>query len=102
MFAPPCLGPFSEPMAAAIVAYVSVPDDDTRCVVNDELLPPPCSACKKGYCDKKYFPYYLSVTAMIVIELILFQVWGAAYIVVDFALTASNLVMMITFERAMR
>lgn len=39
---------------------------------------------------------------MIVLDLILFQVWGAAYIVVDFALTASNLVMMITFERAMR
>ena len=29
MFAPPCLGPFREQSAAAIAAYVSVPDDVT-------------------------------------------------------------------------
>ena len=40
---PPCFGPFSEPSAAAIAEYVSVPDDETTCVVNVELLPPPCS-----------------------------------------------------------
>ena len=44
MLAPPCLGPLSEPTAAAIAEYVSVPVDEIRCVVNDELLPPPCSA----------------------------------------------------------
>ncbi len=44
-FAPPWRGPLSEPSDAAIAEYVSVPVDDTTCVVNDELLPPPCSAC---------------------------------------------------------
>ena len=44
MFAPPCFGPFNEQRAAAIAEYVSVPEDDTTCVVNVELLPPPCSA----------------------------------------------------------
>ena len=43
ILAPPCLGPLRDPSAAAIAEYVSVPEDDTRCVVNVELLPPPCS-----------------------------------------------------------
>ena len=41
--APPCLGPFKEPMAAAITEYVSDPEEETSLVVNVELLPPPCS-----------------------------------------------------------
>jgi hypothetical protein len=43
MFAPPCFGPFKEPSAAAIAEYVSVPEEETTCVVKVELLPPPCS-----------------------------------------------------------
>ena len=35
---------YEEPIAAAMVEYVSVNVDDTTCVVKDELLPPPCSA----------------------------------------------------------
>ena len=42
--APPCLGPLSDAIEAAIAEYVSVPEDVTTCVVNVELLPPPCSA----------------------------------------------------------
>ena len=35
--------PFREPSAAAIAEYVSVPEEETTCVVKVELLPPPCS-----------------------------------------------------------
>ena len=35
---------FKEPKAAAIAEYVSVPEEDTTCVVKVELFPPPCSA----------------------------------------------------------
>ena len=42
--APPCFGPFKEPMAAEIAAYVSVPEEESTRVVKVELLPPPCSA----------------------------------------------------------
>ena len=45
MLAPPCLGPFREAMAAAMVEYVSVPEEVTTWVVNVELLPPPWSMC---------------------------------------------------------
>ena len=43
MLAPPCFGPFRDDIAAAIVEYVSEPEDETTLVVNVELLPPPCS-----------------------------------------------------------
>ena len=42
--APPCLGPLRDAIDAAVAEYVSVPDEVTTCVVNVELLPPPCSA----------------------------------------------------------
>ena len=41
MLAPPCLGPFKEPRAAAMAEYVSVPEEVTTWVVKVELLPPP-------------------------------------------------------------
>ena len=36
----------SDDMAAAMVEYVSDPDDVTTRVVKVELLPPPCSMCR--------------------------------------------------------
>ena len=45
-FAPPCFQPFSEPMAPAYVEYGSVSAEVSTRVVNVELLPPPCSACR--------------------------------------------------------
>ena len=38
MFAPPCFGPFKEPSAAAIAEYVSVPEEETTCVVKGRVV----------------------------------------------------------------
>ena len=44
LFAMSAAGKSRQAMAAAMAEYVSVPADVTTCVVNVELLPPPCSA----------------------------------------------------------
>ena len=43
MFAPPCLGPFSDDRDADTTEYVSEPAEVMTRAVNVELLPPPCS-----------------------------------------------------------
>ena len=42
------------PRAAAIAEYVSVPEDVTTCIVKDELLPPPCSACRMSAISRTF------------------------------------------------
>ena len=63
ILAPPWRGPFKEDRAAAIVEYVSEPDDVTTLVVKVELFPPPCSIWRTNARSKTFASkavYFLS------------------------------------------